>query len=232
MKKTIIKLHGKLAHEIGSEFEFFNIRKPADALFALETRFPHLRKQILSLSKIGEHYEILVNNQRVVGNELNKNISNIERIDIIPSVMGQFFKGALVNFFIGLGISAGVATVLATVAVTFAISLAVGLIIAGIAYLLTPIPETEPNEAEISQSIKNASFTFQTPQNSSAQGRPIPIIYGRLRVGSLVVGTTITNYELSQDTQQNVKYDNINTEALLKLQDAFGSSTSAYIRGY
>ena len=161
MKKTIIKLHGKLGHEIGGEFEFFNIKKPADALFALETRFPNLRKQLLCLGKVGEHYEILVNNKRVVGNELTKNISNIERIDIVPSIMGQFFgKGALVNFFISAGFALGTATVLATVAVTFAISLAVGLIIAGIAYLLTPIPETEPNEAEISQSIKKRIVYF------------------------------------------------------------------------
>ena len=159
-------------------------------------------------------------------------ISSSSSISSASTFYSFGFKGSLINFFVGLGLGLTTATVLATVAVTFAVSLAIGLIIAGIAYLLTPIPETEPNEAEISQSIKNASYTFQTPQNTSAQGRPIPICYGRLRVGSLVIGSIVTNYELSRDTQQNVKYDNINTEALLKLQNAFGSSTSAYIRGY
>ena len=78
---------------------------------------------------------------------------------------------------------------------------------------------------------KNPSFLFQNPQTISTQGKPIPIGYGRLRVGSLVVGTTLSNFDLSDD-RQNTHYETAKTEALLKIQESFGSSVSNYIRGY
>jgi predicted phage tail protein len=178
---------------------------------------------------------MIVDEEPSVGHDLNRERKVIKQIHVCPCVMGRFIQAAIKWVTAGLtslGVAAGVASVVATVAVTFAFSLAVGLIVAGIAYLLTPIPETEPDEASIEASIKNSSFVFQTPQNVSAQGKAVPVGYGRLRVGSLVVGQNITNYDLSNDIQQNIRYDSFYTDALLKIQAAFGSSTANYIRGY
>ena len=148
----------------------------------------------------------------------------IHTIDIVPCIYGQIeliFLG-----LIGLGVAAG----LSGVAAVFVAVLSIGLIIAGIIYLLTDVPEEEPNQ-NITAQIKNSSFLFQTPQNITSQGAPIPIGYGRLRVGTYVIGTTLSNFDLSRD-QQNRSYEAYRTEALLKIQAAFGSSTSRYIRGY
>ena len=99
-------------------------------------------------------------------------------------------------------------------------------------YLLTPIPENEPRENSIRASIRNSSFVFQSPSNSPNQGRPIPIVYGRLRVGSHVVGTTINNFELHDDRQLQRRFVGNNTNALLKLQKSFGGSISQLYRTY
>ena len=95
---------------------------------------------------------------------------------------------------------------------------------------MTDIPEVEPSEISISTNVKNASYIFQTPQNIAAQGRPVPIIYGRLRVGSFVVSQKITNYDLDRDNQ-NVNFDSLKSQAIQKIQESFGSSSNNYLRG-
>ena len=96
-------------------------------------------------------------------------------------------------------------------------------------YLLTPVPETEPS-AEIEAGIKNSSFVFGNPQNIASQGQAIPIVYGKLRVGSQVVGTTISNYNLSSDRQASNRFNATRANSVLKIQQSFGSSISSLYR--
>ena len=226
--KTKIKLYGKMAKIYGKNFEFANINKAMDAVSAMETKFPGFRKYITDESKKGSHYEILSNSENRSLEGLKK-IEEINTIEIVPCIIGS---GPLLIVIGGaLAAYAGTAAVVGTAFGSFLFTLGVGLIIAGIMYLLTPIPENEPNEDAISTSIKNSSFLFQSPQNVSSQGRPVPIGYGRLRVGSYVVGSTISNFDLSND-RQNDRYEKTRSNALLNIQKSFGSSVSNYIRGY
>ena len=114
----------------------------------------------------------------------------------------------------------------------FLFSLGVDLIVAGITYLTTDIPETEPDAARFQQtSIKNESFVFSSPVNTTAQGQPIPVGYGRLRVGTNVIGTSLTNYNLNSERPMGYP-ENSRAQSILKLQEVFGSSTSSVYRGY
>ena len=68
---------------------------------------------------------------------------------------------------------------------------------AGIAYLFAASSMSPPemdNNSE--QSIKTKSFQFSGEINLEKQGKPIPVGYGRLRVGSYVVGSQIWNRNL------------------------------------
>ena len=228
--KTKITLHGKLAKIYGKEFSFANIRKPTDVVDALDTKFPGFKKYLVNQSKAGLNYEFITNDDLTETIYSMQDKKNIKEIDIAPAIMGQdavtLFL-AVASAFVYLGAVTFAGTILG--GILFAIG--VGMIVAGIMYLLTPVPENEPNEQSIRAGIKNASFIFQSPQNSSTQGRPIPIGYGRLRCGSLVVGTTLSNFDLSAD-RQNVSYETLKSNVLLKIQESFGSSVSNYIRGY
>lgn len=225
--KTKIILHGKLAKMYSKEFEFANIQKPSDAVSAIETRFPGFRKEIIKQSKNGAHYEMLCDEENKSMDQLNQK-QNIKIIDIVPCIIGK-----LPLVIIGFGLGAFAIANLTGWALAFALTLAVGLIVAGIVYLMTPIPETEPDEASISTTIKNSSFLFATPSNASAQGRPIPIVYGRLRVGSFVISSVVSNYDLSSQTYRSSTLENSSrSEALVKIQSSFGSSVANYFRGY
>jgi len=223
--KTKIILHGKLAKIYGKEFQFANINKPSDAVLAIDTIFPGFRKHLIRESAGGSHYELICDNDSKTLKDVQEK-QRIKIVEIVPCIIGQV--ELIIGGIIGLFKAGAIQSVFLQQLV---VSVSVGLIMAGIMYLLTPIPENEPNEAAISTNIKNNSFLFQTPQNITVQGRPVPIGYGRLRIGSMVVGQNLTNYDLSSD-RQNVSYDSLKTEALLKINASFGSSISNYFRGY
>jgi predicted phage tail protein len=227
--KTKIILHGKLRKLYGESFEFANIKKPIDAVQALDVIFPGFRKSVINEAKEGGHYEIIANGESQSCLELTQNKKRIEQIDITPCLVGSGpggFIAILGAFAVGIGVYGGLSVAVSA----FFIALGVGLIIAGIMYLMTPIPENEPNEQNIRASVRNSSFLFQNPQNTTTQGRPVPIVYGKLRVGSHVIGTTITNFSLHEDSQLQRRFKSNRTNALLKIQKAFGSSISELYR--
>lgn len=226
--KTKIKLYGKLKKLYGESFEFANIKKPIDAIEALNAMFPGFKKGIIGEAKAGGHYEIISNGETKNSFELTRAEKQIKQIDIVPCLVGHAGIVAIAIGALAIGIGLTIGGALGV----FFVVLGIGLIIAGIMYLLTPIPEDEPNETNIKASIKNSSFLFQSPRNSSAQGRPIPIVYGKLRVGSYVVGVTITNFELHEDAQLQRRYTSNRTNALLKVQKSFGNSISELYRTF
>ncbi len=248
--KTVIRIHGKLGKIYGKEFSFSNLYKPMDIITAINVIRPGFKKEILSSLELGTHYEMIINNETVDSFELEQN-REIKIVDIVPCVMGTL--GAVLSALFGAagGVISGAISAIGTAinaiggflsglgsalsagsfVTAFATSLAVGLIISGIMYAMTPIPEPEPDEASIKSSVKNSSFIFQNPRNVASQGKPVPIGYGKLRVGSMVIGTSISNYNLENDFQ-NQTYESYKSAALLKIQDAFGSSIKNQFRGY
>tara|TARA_B110000483_G_scaffold129978_1_gene155688 strand:+ start:3420 stop:4109 length:690 start_codon:yes stop_codon:yes gene_type:complete len=228
--KTKIKLHGKLQKIYGESFEFANIKKPIDVVHALDAIFPGFRKHIIDNAKAGGHYEIILDGKSKNAFELMQSEKKIEQVDLVPCLIGYgpAFAVVLGVAAIGIGVFGGLSVAVSA----FFIALGVGLLIAGIMYLLTPIPENEPRESSIRASIKNSSFLFQNPSNVSTQGRAIPIVYGRLRVGSYVIGTAVTNFELHLDAQLQRRFKSNRTNALLKIQNSFGSSVSELYRTF
>ena len=225
--KTKIKLHGKLSKMYGEEFEFANIRKPTDAVKALQTIFPDFKDSIIEAAKEGTHYELIVDGQSEDSYSMNQNKdTSAGVIEIVPCIIGKGPAGYIIGGLI-LGGIGYYATGFAVSA--FFITLGVGLVIAGIMYLLTPIPEAEPS-AEIEAGIKNSSFIFNNPSNVASQGQAIPIVYGKLRVGSQVVGTTISNHNLSSDPQSSNRFNAARANSVLKIQQSFGSSISTLYR--
>ena len=75
--KTKIILHGKIAKIYGKEFEFHNINKPTDVIYAMDTMFPGFRKYIVNKAREGLSYEIIVNGETETAFSMN-NTKNIK----------------------------------------------------------------------------------------------------------------------------------------------------------
>lgn len=77
----------------------------------------------------------------------------------------------------------------------FLINAGIGLILGGVAQMLTKTPKLEPPDAQNS----NTSSSFSNLQNTSAQGRPIPLAFGRVYCGSRLISQGLETYRVDVD---------------------------------
>ena len=177
---TSIHLHGILAQEYGKEFSL-SVSKPKDALKAIDANREGFIARILELQREGFAYDLILDKQRVTEvHELE--IDNVERIDVVPAIMGSGFIGAAVGWLFG-------GTLLANIVLAVAL--------AAIQYALTPKPDLGMPDAQnlsAEASAMNSSYIFSTNLNTATQGSPVPLGYGRLRVGSAVIQTSIKSF--------------------------------------
>ena len=70
----------------------------------------------------------------------------------------------------------------------FAMNLGIGLTIMGVSELLFPLPEPQKFSSEEDPQL---SFNFSGVQNTSRAGTPVPIVYGEIITGSVVISAAI-----------------------------------------
>lgn len=93
----------------------------------------------------------------------------------------------------GTGLTAGAgATLSLTLAGTVA-AFGASMLLGGVAMMLSPTPGSDYGSREDT----TQSFLFNGVQNTTEQGGPIPLIYGRFMVGSKVVSAAVTTEDIS-----------------------------------
>jgi predicted phage tail protein len=194
---TTINLHGVLAKEFGSSFEM-KIRKATEVFKAIDANKNNFINRVIDLAREGVHYAVIVNGKDVkTCLELEINNSP-ETIDIVPAICGAGGKGGA----IGLAIAGGIALMFGQ------FSLAVGLIGLAIMMALQPKPSTPKPPTYFTSGMKE-SFIFASKANLTQQGTPVPIGYGRLRIGSNVIQTTIKSFPVSNATIGSLQAGNV-----------------------
>lgn len=188
-----IRLYGRLAKFLGRRQFKAEVANAAEAIRFLLANFPHLQEHMAE-----QQYKVTVGKYALTVDELHDPIGQ-EEIKIIPVLAGAGSQG------IGIGqIILGVALIAASIFVpgstailgtTFGkISLGIGLLggalaLQGVATLVTPVPTT-PTGID-SQDDPRKSYSFSGIQNVSRQGVPVPIVYGEVLVGSVVISAGI-----------------------------------------
>lgn len=193
-----IKLYGKLAKFVGHRVLEAEVANVAEAVRFLLANWPELEKHMAQ-----QYYKVSVGNWDLSEDELHYPTGQND-IRITPVVAGAGNTAKLIVgvALIGLAIAAGPAGwgTLGTigtfggsgVAVTSVIgSLGIALSVSGIAGLLTPTPVT-PEEVSDPQN----SFSFSGIQNTSRAGVPVPVVYGEVITGSIVVSAGIDTHQV------------------------------------
>lgn len=198
---TLINLHGILAYEFAPSV-LMDINKPKEVIDAISSKFVKFRHKLSSLSKEGVHYNILVNGKKIDHfDQLNIN-NKPNQIDFVPSIcgMGGAAIAAIGVVAFGAG-AAGVGTGIAVAGITAAqLLMSAGMMIAsmGLQMMLSPKPNMQQPEALVSNvSAAKQSFLISSKANVAEQGNPVPVGYGRLRVGSSIIQTTVKSYPQS-----------------------------------
>ena len=198
-----LKLYGELAKFVGhKEFEI-QVDSLAKAVSFLVNNFPQVEKYMNP-----KYYQVKVGNYAVNEEEIHYPIGQ-EDIHIVPVISGagsgtgKFLLGAALiagAFFVPvaagkIGLAAGFkAGTLANVGILSKSMLYLGasLAIQGVTEMLFPLPKPKEFKSEQDPQL---SFSFSGTQNTSRAGTPVPIVYGEIVTGSVVISGAV-------DTQQ------------------------------
>lgn len=188
--RTIILL-GELGKRYGRR-HLLDVKSPAEAVRALCANFRDFAAFVSRSAERNVGYRVLNMREDVAEDELHNPAG--QRITIAPVVagaggtLGKILLGAVLigASFLVPGLGATVlfgTTTLASVAFGIGVSMALG----GVAQLLAPQPKSPGPQEE-----QQPSYVFNGAVNTSAQGQPVPIGYGRMIVGSAVISAGIS----------------------------------------
>jgi predicted phage tail protein len=194
-----IKVYGPMATFLKRRVFKADVANPAEAVRFLIANFPALERHMAD-----QYYKVQVSDRALelgsAPDELHLPIGQQETISIIPVMAGAGAAGRIIAgvalialaFIPGIGtataaaIAAGAKAGLTAVG-TVLFSLGASLAIGGIAQLLTPVPKIGDAEDD-----PRKSYSFSGVQNVSRQGVPVPIVYGEMIVGSIVISAGIS----------------------------------------
>jgi predicted phage tail protein len=203
----VVKVYGALRKRLGQcRFEF-DVATPAQAVKALCVNFPGLDKWLIDSENDGVGYRVTVSKEKVTEENfapLLMPFSDQEVFSITPVVagagrgFGRILAGiALVATaivtqggslaFSGAGAAAklGANAAFGAKLAAFGANVGIALTLQGIAQVISP----QPPSTALDEAVQLESFTFSNVVNTSRQGMPVPIAYGRVFVGSAVLSS-------------------------------------------
>jgi predicted phage tail protein len=206
-----VKLHGLLGDEIGESWDL-DVDSVSEALRAIEANTQKLLKFFYERDREGIEYRVLVNQRDHQSDaDLVVTRSDLATIDIVPvpsgSGNGGFFKIIAGVFLIAAAVAIGFATVGVGAGIMAAIGASAvtkGLFMFGAALLLGGLFELVAGGRKLKNGTENTkdeeiapSYIFTGPVNTIAQGNPVAIGYGRLRIGSQVVASGVSSVSVT-----------------------------------
>lgn len=176
-----VHLHGSLATRFGEKF-VLDVATPAEAVRALGAQLRGFEQEI----RAGEWRCVRgdFDSGLDCDEELIKlNFGHVTDFHLMPAAYGEKKKGIGKTILgIVLMITALVIAPFAPPDLTYAVFMAgVSLTFSGIAMMLSPMPKP-PTDVD-----QRAGFLFNGAANTSSQGGACPLVFGRIRAGSVVV---------------------------------------------
>ena len=194
-----IKVYGRLARFLGQRTFEAEINSTLDAIKFLTANFPNLQSHMIE-----QNYCVKVGGYQINNKEIDVPVG-LQEIKIVPVAVGskgigKFIAGAVLvgaviatggfggaaigTFGIGAG-SIGVGTIVA--------GIGANLMLSGAAEMLSPVENNTSNDDP-------NSFTFNGILNTINAGVAIPVVYGEVFTGSIIVSAGIDTEDFSGDT--------------------------------
>ena len=198
-----IKLYGDLADFVGHKEFDVQVDSLAKAVSFLLHNFPQIEGYMNP-----KYYQVKVGNYVLDDKELQNPIGH-EDIHFVPVITGA--GGSTGKILLGAALIGGAFLFTPLTAGSFfspivakgsfaaalpmtkaAVALGGALILSGVSDMLFPLPKPKEFKSEQDPQL---SFSFSGTQNTSRAGTPVPIVYGEIVTGSVVISGAI-------DTQQ------------------------------
>ena len=187
-----VKLYGELAEFVGhKEFEV-KVDTVGKAVSFLVHNFPEIQSYMNP-----RFYQVKVGDFDIQKEEIHYPIGQ-EEIHFIPVISGSGGLGKTIagvaliglafatggsSLALGLGGFTGGAGISAIIG-----NIGIGLTLMGVSEMLFPLPKPQEFNTE---SDPQLSFSFSGVQNTSRAGTPVPIVYGEIFTGSVVISAAV-----------------------------------------
>ena len=180
-----VRFYGSLK-QFGSEFRL-DCQTTAEIVQALTSQIPKLRQFIqqgLFTVRVGRDYF----DNRYLEQGLSHKLKDDSTVHFTPVLKGSK-RGGLFGVIAGVAIIAGAIVlgpltgIISTNAAWIVGSVGASLLLGGVAQMLTKMPEMKMG----TEKEKKQSTAFSNLSNMTAQGKAMPLAYGRIRTGSLII---------------------------------------------
>lgn len=199
-----VRFYGSLK-QFGSEFRL-DCKTPAEVVQALTSQIPKLRQFIqqgLFTVRVGRDYF----DNRYLEQGLNQKLKDDATVHFTPTLKGSK-RGGLFGVIAGVAL---IATAFALGPLGFSViganaawmvgGVGASMLLGGVAQMLTKMPSMSTGK----DAEKKQSTSFSNLSNMAAQGRPMPLAYGRIRVGSLIISQGVETMDVERQPPEDKK---------------------------
>ena len=193
-----IKLYGELANFVGhKEFEV-KVETLSQSVSFLINNFAGIEEYMNP-----KYYQVKVGNYSIDENEIHHPIGQ-EDIHFVPVIQGAgrglgkiLLGGALIALSFGVGGvfanplafgAKGFGFASAGLGAKAAFGIGAGLLLSGVSDMLFPVPKLPDFNSEQDPRI---SFNFSGTQQTTRAGTPVPLVYGEIFTGSVVISGAV-----------------------------------------
>lgn len=191
-----VRFYGSLK-QFGTEFRL-DCKTPAEVVQALTSQIPKLRQFIqkgLFTVRVGREYL----DNRHLEQGLNQHLKDDATVHFTPVLKGSKKAGLFQTIVGAVMVVVGVFTSLAGGPAL--ITAGIGLMAGGVAQMLTKMPSMSTGK----DAERKQSTSFSNLSNMAAQGRPMPLAYGRIRVGSLIISQGVETMDIERQPPEDKK---------------------------
>lgn len=199
-----VRFYGSLK-QFGFEFRL-DCKTPAEVVQALTSQIPKLRQFIqqgLFTVRVGRDYF----DNRYLEQGLNQKLKDDSTVHFTPTLKGSK-RGGLFGVIAGVAL---IATAFALGPLGFSViganaawmvgGVGASMLLGGVAQMLTKMPSMSTGK----DAEKKQSTSFSNLSNMVAQGRPMPLAYGRIRVGSLIISQGVETMDIDRQPPEEKK---------------------------
>ena len=188
-----VKLYGDLAEVTGHKEFDVAINSTAQAVSFLINNFPKLESYMAN-----KYYRVLVDEEEIDTEQLHFPVGQSE-IKFVPVIQGAggnlgrtLLGGALIAVSMGAFGAFGAGAIsfggggfaAASLGAKAAFGIGAGLVLSGVSGMLFPVPKMPEFSSEQDPRL---SFSFSGTQQTSRAGTPVPLVYGEIITGSVVI---------------------------------------------
>lgn len=191
-----VRFYGSLK-QFGTEFRL-DCKTPAEVVQALTSQIPKLRQFIqqgLFTVRVGREYL----DNRYLEQGLNQHLKDNSTVHFTPVLKGSK-KAGLFQTIVG-AVMVVVGAFTSWVGGAALIAGGIGLMAGGVAQMLTKMPSMSTGK----DAERKQSTSFSNLSNMAAQGRPMPLAYGRIRVGSLIISQGVETMDIERQPPEEKK---------------------------